>query len=216
MQTVTKSCSQCGKCCEEGGPALHFQDIEYVRSGQIPVSSLITLRRGELAYNPKSQKVQELSVELVKLTGSGRQWSCVYYDSKAGCTIYEHRPQACRALKCWNTEEILALVEKDTLNRHMILGENHPMIAIIEEHEKICPCDDLLYIQKNYEKLSETEQKEIEKRVRYDLRFRARIIKDFELKLSEELFYFGRPFFQLLQPLGVRISETQNDVHLKW
>lgn len=216
MQTVTKSCNQCGKCCEQGGPALHSQDLDGVRSGKIPVSSLITLRKGELAHNPKTDRVQGLSVELVKLNGTGREWNCVYYDSKAGCTIYNQRPYACRALKCWDTAGILALVEKDTLNRLMILGEDHPMIPIIAEHERICPCDDLEYVQKNYGKLSEAEQKEIEKRVRYDLRFRAQVIKDFDLKLSEELFYFGRPLFQLLQPLGVRISEVQNEVQLTW
>ncbi|MFT5698825.1 MAG: Fe-S-cluster containining protein [Desulforhopalus sp.] len=216
MQTMTKKCTQCGKCCEEGGPALHTQDVDLVKSGQIPVSSLITLRKGELAHNPKTGQVQSITVELVKLTGTGRKWNCVYYDGTAGCSIYHSRPYACRALKCWDTEEILALVEKDTLDRAVILGEDHIMIPIIAEHERICRCDDLEYIQKNYGKLSSAEKKDVEKRVRHDLRFRSRIIKDFDLKLSEELFYFGRPLFQLLQPLGVKISEVQNEIHLKW
>lgn len=90
------------------------------------------------------------------------------------------------------------------------------MIPIIIEHERICPCDDLDYLRNNYGKLSTTEKKDVEKRVRHDLRFRTRIIKDFDLKLNEELFYFGRPLFQLLQPLGVRVSEVQNEIHLTW
>ncbi len=216
MQAEMIRCRQCGKCCEQGGPALHTQDIDLVKKGEIPVSSLITLRKGELAHNPKTNQVQGLAVELVKLIGSGRTWNCVYYDGEKGCTIYERRPYACKALKCWDTDEILALVEKDTLDRVMILGENHSMIPIIAEHERICPCDDLEYLRKNYRKLSDSEKKDVERRVRHDLRFRSRIIKDFDLKLNEELFYFGRPLFQLLQPLGVKVSETQNEIHLQW
>ncbi|BHH83912.1 YkgJ family cysteine cluster protein [Desulforhopalus sp. 52FAK] len=216
MHTTMNQCKQCGKCCEQGGPALHFQDMELIRSGQIPISSLITLRKGELAHNPKTDEVQGIGVELVKLIGTGQQWNCIYYCRDQGCTIYENRPQACKALECWDTEEILALVEKDTLNRGLIIGEEHPMIPIIAEHERICPCDDLEYLQKNYRTLSAAEKKDVEKRVRHDLRFRTRIIKDFDLKLNEELFYFGRPLFQLLHPLGVRVAEIQNEIHLKW
>lgn len=216
MQTETISCKQCGKCCEQGGPALHTQDLELVKDGQIPVSSLITLRKGELAHNPITDQVQGISVELVKLIGTGRKWNCVYYNGEVGCSIYDRRPYACHALKCWDTTEILDLVEKDTLDRFTILGEDHAMIPIMMEHERICPCDDLEYLRNNYAKLSSVEKKDVEKRVRHDLRFRARIIKDFDLKLSEELFYFGRPLFQLLQPLGVKVSEIQGEIHLKW
>lgn len=216
MQTETIQCKRCGECCEKGGPALHTQDAELVRNGDIPISSLITLRKGELAHNPVSGQVQPLTVELVKLTGTGRQWHCVYYASDAGCTIYDNRPHACRALKCWDTEDVLALVEKDTLDRIAILGDDHPMVPIIREHERICPCCDLAVVHDKKGKLSDSEKKKIEKAVRLDLRFRGRIIKDFDLKLSEELFYFGRPLFQLLQPFGVRIVEDKNEIYLKW
>ncbi|PHR30631.1 MAG: hypothetical protein COA36_01080 [Desulfotalea sp.] len=216
MQTTMNSCIQCGKCCEQGGPALHTQDLELVRNKQIPTSSLITLRKGELAHNPVTDRIQGIKVELVKVNGTGRRWNCVYYDSEVGCTIYDYRPYACQTLKCWDTVEILDLVEKDTLDRKVILGEDHSMLPIIAEHERICPCEGLEYLQNNYEKLSSSKKNEVEKMVRKDLRFRARIIKDFDLKLSEELFYFGRPLFQLLQPLGVRVSEVQGEIYLKW
>lgn len=216
MQAEMTECKQCGQCCEQGGPALHIQDIDLVKKGELPVSSLITLRKGELAHNPKTNQVQGLSVELVKVIGVGRTWNCVYYDGEQGCTIYDRRPLACRALKCWDTEDILALVEKDTLDRVMILGEDHSMVPVIAEHERICPCDDLEYLRSNYKKISDSEKKDVERRVRHDLRFRARIINDFDLKLNEELFYFGRPLFQLLQPLGVKVSESHNEIYLQW
>jgi Fe-S-cluster containining protein len=216
MTTEQTKCSKCGNCCKQGGPALHIQDFELVRSGKIPISSLITIRKGELAHNPLVEKIQPVTVELVKLIGTGRQWDCCYYDNESGCTIYEDRPYACRVLKCWDTGEILDLVETDTLNRFDILDKDDPLIPVIKEHERICPCDDLGFIQENLGCLSDEKKNELEKRVRSDLRFRTRVIADFQLKVSEELFYFGRPLFQLLQQLGVRISESPTGIHLNW
>jgi Fe-S-cluster containining protein len=212
-QTV---CKKCGNCCKQGGPALHSQDIGLIKSGKIVLSSLITIRKGELAHNPLSGKIQPVKAELVKVVGTGRHWDCCYHDEEDGCTIYTNRPCACRVLKCWDTEEILNLVEKDTLSRFDILEEGDPLIAVITEHERICPCEDLQFVQLNRGQLSEEQKKKQEKRVRDDLRFRARVIDDFQLKLSEELFYFGRPLFQLLQPLGVNVFESPSGIHIRW
>lgn len=216
MTTEQTTCKKCGNCCKKGGPTLHNQDLELVRSGKLPIRNLITIRKGELVLNPLAGKIQPATVELVKIVGTGRQWDCCYYDEDSGCTIYEDRPYTCRVLKCWDTCEILDLVEKDTLSRFDILDKDDPLIAVIEEHERMCPCDDLGFIQSNFERLSDQQKNELEKRVRNDLRFRTRVISDFQLKLSDELFYFGRPFFQLLQPLGVRISESTMGVQLIW
>jgi len=180
------------------------------------MSSLITLRKGELVNNPKSGTIQPSAVELVKLIGTGRKWNCFYYSEKRGCTIYEHRPHACRVLKCWDTTEILSIVEKDTLSRLTILEEEDPLIPVIIEHERLCPCDDLSTVYSNCKQLTRGKKMEIEKLVRSDLHFRSRVIKDFELKLNQELFYFGRPYFQLLQQLGVKVYEQDRELHIDW
>ncbi len=195
---------------------MHQKDLEIIKSGQLPISSLITIRKGELAHNPLTGKVQAVKNELVKLLGKGRQWDCCYYDDKSGCTIYKHRPIACRVLECWDTTNILELVEKDTLSRRDILGSEHPLLPIIDEHEKKCPCEGLEFIRDNCQNLSSGRQRDITQLVREDLRLRARVIQDFDLKLQEELFYFGRPFFQLLQPFGVRVLESEGTVQLQW
>lgn len=215
MTTTQTACRKCGNCCRKGGPALHSQDLPLIRDGRLPMSALITVRKGELAHHPVTG-LQPVGVELVKIIGAGRQWNCCYYDEKEGCTIYDSRPHACRLLKCWDTEDILAIVEKDTLSRFDILAPDDPLIPVIREHERICPCSDLQEIRANIDRLPETKKKELEKRVRDDLRFRARIIADYQLKLSKELFCFGRPFFQLLQALGVGVSESGGGVVLRW
>lgn len=216
MTTVQNDCYQCGNCCKEGGPALHTGDIELVKNGGIPVSSLITIRKGELGLHPVSGKIQPVAAELVKIVGTGRNWVCCYFDEAKGCTVYDTRPVACRALKCWDTEEILGLVEKDTLSRIDLLEHDDPLIPVINEHERICPCEDLQTVHSGIGLVTDELRKKLDKRVRDDLRFRARVILDFELKVSEELFYFGRPLFQLLQQLGVGVYESQNGIHLKW
>lgn len=216
MTTEQTTCKQCGTCCKQGGPALHIQDLELVRSGRIPVNRLITIRKGELVDNPLAKKIQPVTVELVKLVGKKNQWECCFYDDKLGCTVYEDRPYACRVLKCWNIEDISTLVEKDTISRFDILEKEDQIIPLIMEHERICPCDDLGYIQTHLDRLSDEQKNELELRVRSDLDFRARVSGDLQLKVSDELFYFGRPLFQLLQPLGVRISESSSGIWLIW
>lgn len=216
MEIKNKTCRKCGNCCKQGGPALHSQDLDIIKTGKLPISSLITIRKGELAHNPQSDAIQPVKNEIVKIVGTGRQWDCCYFDDSEGCTIYDFRPEACRVLECWDTDAILELVEKDTLSRQDILDSSHPLIPVIAEHEKICPCNELQFIRDNYITLTEAKKAEIARQVRDDLRFRARVINDFELKLSEELFYFGRPFFQLLQPFGVRVTESEGDIRLTW
>lgn len=216
MITEQSTCKRCGNCCKEGGPALHLQDLDLVREGKIPQRSLITIRKGELVHNPLANKVQPSNVELIKIVGTGRQWSCYYFDKQSGCTIYGVRPYTCRVLKCWDTAEILSLFEKDTLCRLDILSPDNPLIPVIKEHEHICPCDDLGYIQENINNLPAEKKADLEKRVRRDLHFRTRVIEDFQLKVAEELFYFGRPLFQILQQLGVRVSESPAGINLIW
>ena len=207
--TRQTECKKCGDCCRQGGPALHKRDIDLVRDGKMPISTLITIKKGELTHNPLTGVVQPAGVELVKITGKGQQWECCYYDEQKGCTIYKNRPQACVLLKCWDTKDVFNIVEKETLSRFDILGSDDPLIPAIREHERIYPCPDFLYIRDNMGQLPDQQKKELEKQVRDDLSFRTRVISDFNLKLSEELFYFGRPLFQLLQVL-TRVSHEKS------
>ncbi len=210
------TCNRCGECCRQGGPALHERDLGLVRDGKIPISSLITIKKGELTHNPLTGVIQPTGVELIKITGKGKQWECCYYDEQKGCTIYESRPQACVLLKCWDTKDILDLVEKETLSRFDILGPDDPMIPAMREHDHICPGPDFLYLKDRTSRLSVQQEKELEEQVRDDLRFRTRVTGDLNIKLDEELFYFGRPLFQLLQMLGAVVSESRSGVTLRW
>lgn len=211
------SCKRCGRCCNNGGPALHGPDLELITSGKIPLSALITLRKGELAHNPVTGKVTAIKAELVKLKGTGKQWNCCFFSTELNsCTIYDHRPQTCEILKCWEPDELLDMVEKDTLTRLDILPTDDPLKNLISEHDRLYPCPDMEEIAAIAPKVPEKLKRDLQKLVNEDIRFRTRVVKEFDLKLSDELFYFGRPVFQLLQPLGVRITESAVGLELHW
>lgn len=210
-------CQRCGNCCIDGGPALHIADLPLLQSGALPLSNLITLRKGELAHNPLTVALLPTKVELVKLKGSGNSWKCCYFDqNKNVCTIYEHRPAACRVLKCWRPEELLRMIEKDTLSRFDILTEDDPFLPMVLEHERLCPCPDLQELATSSVDFSGSRKRELLQLVRDDLQFRNRVVREFSMKVSEELLYFGRPIFQLLQALGVKITESPFGIELHW
>lgn len=212
MQT---SCKQCGICCTKGGAALHSKDLSLVRSQKILCKDLITIRKGEFAYNPTTEKVQATKQEIVKLRGTGHEWTCCYYDTHShGCSIYSHRPHACRVLKCWQPEDSLALVEHDLLSRFDILKQETSLQKLISEHEQTCPLPDFIsFPQKN------SPQREkllvcLEDAVNLDLDFRNKVVQESTRILEEEMFLFGRPLFQLLQPFGLLAYQSGNRLRL--
>ena len=212
-ETQTK-CRQCGTCCLKGGPALHIKDLAIIRSGKLPVNRLITIRKGELAHDPLAGRVQAVAYELVKICGTGREWRCFYYEAGKGCTMYASRPSACRVLKCWDPDEILALIGKDMLTRLDILAVGEPLRLLVEEHERLCPCPDMELIRDALLAGSLHDLAELQRLVDTDLGFRDQVVKDHALALAEELFFFGRPIFQLLQAVGLGITETAAGIRL--
>jgi Fe-S-cluster containining protein len=214
MKEAQTECRQCGTCCLKGGPALHVEDLESIRNGKLPVNRLITIRKGELAHDPLVGRVQAVAYELVKICGTGRDWRCFYYAAVKGCTIYTSRPSACRVLKCWDSDEILALIGKDILTRLDILEVGDPLRLLVEEHERRCPCPDMELIRDSLLGGSLNDLDGLQRLVDTDLGFRGQVVKDHNLSLAEELFCFGRPIFQLLQAAGVGITEAAEGVWL--
>ena len=217
MSEKQESCKQCGRCCKAGGPALHTKDLEMVREGKIPLRNLITIKMGELAHNPITGKIAPANVELVKIKGKGKDWDCCYLDATSkNCTIYGHRPEACKVLKCWQPEELLEMVEKDTISRLDILAEDNPIRPLVEEHKNLIRCPDFEEIAALRPNIPEPKRKALQNLVNEDIKLRVFAVQEHQLELSEELFYFGRPLFQLLQQLGAKVRETSEGLELRW
>jgi hypothetical protein len=119
-------------------------------------------------------------------------------------------------LQCWDTAAILALVETDVLSRLDIVAVDEPLRPLIMEHERECPCPDLERLERGIAQLTERERAALQQLVARDLAFRDRVVRQLGLSLGLELFAFGRPIFQLLQPLGVRIGRSDRGLVLQW
>src|SRR4030042_7016650 len=76
------SCIRCGTCCMKGGPALHQEDKNILLAGHVGHQHLVTIRKGELAFNPVSDKLEPVPRELIKVQGKGKGWTCCFYNKK--------------------------------------------------------------------------------------------------------------------------------------
>lgn len=203
-------CRRCGTCCENGGPALHTPDLDLIRNGQLDLEDLITIRKGEMAQDPVRNRPVRIPEELVKLRGTAGSWKCLYFSrSKGGCTIYDHRPLACRILQCWNPDAALDISGKDLLSRLDILEADHPLRQAISDHDRMFSCDDVFSITRAmpYAALKKRIKK-LEKQVNQEIALRHKIIATHRLSLLMEQFLFGRPLFKLAQSIGCTVRET--------
>ncbi len=222
MTVITKnqpktSCNRCGSCCKQGGPALHTQDQDLVFSGTLHLEDLITVRRGELALQPLADSPQPVTEEFIKLKGQGNDWCCRFYDhQQAACTIYAHRPIACGLLDCTRPDAVLAIAGRDLLDRIDLLASDDPLLPLVRRHEEHCPCPSLVELAdcSAAEKRESLEQ--LTRQVNLDLAVRSKAAREFGLSVDRELFYFGRPLFQLLQPLGFTVTESMQGLILHY
>ena len=214
---VQTGCKQCGICCEKGGPALHIQDALLVKNGILAFESIITIRRGEFVHDPVTDTVVPSKTELLKISGSNGTWTCLFYDrGRRGCSIYDNRPLACKTLKCWDTVEILKLAGTDLLSRLDLVGHETELGKRLIEHETFFPFPDVKALLGPMPRISKKALKNLERTVNKDLDHRAVSVGEFNLSVAQELFYFGRPIFQLLEPFGFTIRETGSGIKLKF
>lgn len=203
----------------QGGPALHTADKALLENHTLHLEDLVTIRCGELAVQPLADAPEPVAREFIKLAGQGKQWTCFFYDRlQKGCTIYAQRPMACGLLDCTAPEVILALAGKDLLDRFACIAADDPLLLIVTRYEALCPCPDLAEMGRRLSLRAERPAAlvELTSLVNEDMAWRGCAIREYRLPLRRELFYFGRPLFQLLMPLGVMASESAGGLALHW
>jgi Fe-S-cluster containining protein len=203
-------CVRCGTCCMKGGPILHHEDKKILHAGYIGYQHLITIRKGEMAYNPIKEKLEIVHKEIIKVAGKGENWSCVFYDAeKASCTIYSHRFLECRLLKCWDISEIKSVIGKNTIIRADIINHDDPIMNVIESHERECSYQEVenLFSALHKKKGKSAPLKRLTELVRKDLSIRSFALSELGLKAEFELFIFGRPLFKVLKDLELTFHE---------
>lgn len=180
---------------------MHRDDLHLLQRHILSLDHLIVIRAGEPAYNPIKGIVEPTSSELIKISGKGTSWECSFYDpAQSSCTIHQNRPMECRLLKCWNTREITEISGQECLCRHDLLQSDDQLLDYMADHEKKCSFAVAL---QHIEHLADTrlQQEALQKLkaiLTEDLAIREEAINRFQLSLQKELFYFGRPMFQVI------------------
>ena len=213
------ACDCCGTCCRKGGPALHTEDRRLVETGVLGLGDLITIRRGEYVLQPLTDKPLPAKEEFLKIQGKGTDWCCKFLDNELStCTIYSNRPLACRLLKCWDTDDVLAVAGRELLNRFSLVPENNPVYSLMKKHDDECPVPDLtsLNTQLSEKKYRDDTLATLTGLVNRDLQIRLYTAKKFHLSIADELFCFGRPIFQLLVRVGISVTESAEGLTLQY
>ncbi|MGM0417421.1 MAG: YkgJ family cysteine cluster protein [Thermodesulfobacteriota bacterium] len=208
-----QECQQCGKCCEQNGPTLHIEDKYLVTKGIIPPSDLITLRKGEKAFDPRENKEIILENEIIKIKGSELNWECKYYNpEEKSCTIYSSRPAECRLLKCWDPKPLLSVINKNLLTREMLFSKIPGFPELIQDHEEKCSFEKINSLLKKYEseKNGETLQ-ELKEAILFDINIRE-ILSEKQPSAEPMLqLIFGRELTTAMEQFKYKIRYSKND-----
>lgn len=211
-------CKRCGICCEKGGPILHHEDRSFLQKNLVTLDQLRVIRKGELTFNPFTDKVEPAQVEMIKLAGTGTSWECPFHQKNgalSGCTIHGDRPMECRVLKCWDTAGIEAVVFKDCLTRFDLVGPDNPILDEILAHEERCAYRDVwLSIEGLKGSRREGCIAEIQAVLSEDMQIRAKLVAQYDLTLVQELFYLGQPMFRVVEDSALTISFNNEELQV--
>lgn len=209
--TITQ-CIRCGTCCRKGGPVLHTQDIGILLEGHAGHRHLMTIRKGERAYNPVSERAEPVARELVKIRGRDTDLACIFFDeAHSSCSIYAHRFLECSLLRCWDTAQIMRVIGKDTLCRFDLINPGDPIREIIQTHEQECPSGEVENLLAALSPGSDRSRiiGQLAALVQKDHALRAYAISELGMSREYELFIFGRPLTQILKDRGLTVRTEE-------
>jgi len=198
---------RCGACCSKGGPALHDEDLGLVDSGNLPLTSLVTVRKGELAVDNVSGGLICLPSEIIKIKSQLNSTACMYFDgSNNTCGIYDGRPVECRVLECWNTGAVENMYDQNRLTREGVLKNIPWLMEVVHTHEAECAMDVVQGLVENREKGDPDAGPRLSELVRYDLHYRELLVEKGGLPSGMMNFLFGRPLPEIIpRQFGVKV-----------
>lgn len=214
---VESTCRRCGSCCEQGGPALHFDDLDIVNSRDIGLRDLVVVRTGEPAYDQRQGRVLPAEREFLKLAGRQGSWSCKFFEKTRGCGIYGRRPLECRLLFCRETGPLEAVIGRDLISRRDLLAVDDQVLPCVERMEREVHYQEVRTVLADLAQHSSVGENLacLEGLVRADLAIRESFVRSFPGRIDEELFLFGRPLFLVIAPYGYRLVEDVAGIGLQ-
>ncbi len=214
MKDTLNTCSRCGTCCRKGGATLHQEDLYLLKENMYAKDSFVTIRRGELGFDPKALAVIPLKEEIIKLRGQANTHTCIFFSEEtSGCTRYDARPIECSALDCKNPENLLKIYSENLISRKDIFSDAQGLWEVIEEHEKQCPMAEILSLLPKLRNNSNNNDKEAGKElIMYaimDDHFRQAVQKKMQIDNVHMMnLLFGRPLQTVLYPSGIHLKRN--------
>lgn len=210
---TSPKCKQCGECCRKGGPALHAEDLPLIEDGTIPLSHIVTLRPGERVFDQPAKNVVTLDTEILKLKGVGSTWSCIFLSPESNtCAIYSDRPAECEALFCRDIEPLQAMYAKDRIGRADILPDGHPLLELINEHDKRCNPADMEKLAMAAREGDRESGEALKEMVVYDNEVRRLTAEKGGMPQEMNDFLFGRPLKVLLGAMKIKVYDSGETV----
>ncbi|MBI9087422.1 MAG: YkgJ family cysteine cluster protein [Desulfobacterales bacterium] len=210
-------CRRCGTCCEKGGPTLHRDDLPLVEKGTIPLKDLYTIRKGEMVMDPAHEEPIPATEELVKIRGRGGEWRCRYLEEKGCvCQIYDHRPEECRAQKCWDTTEIEVVYPKDRISREDLLSGVSGLWELVQEHEQRCSYLQFEALARRIDTVDADDAGSlVTEMIAYDGHLRELVCGQGKMDPEILNFLFGRPMTETIHGFGLAVEKDGDRIILK-
>ena len=195
---------------------MHLEDQPLVDSGRIPLKHLLTLRKGEPAYDNVIGNISPAVTDILKIKGIHENASdCVFYErSQKRCRIYDHRPVECQALKCWDTRQIEGIYNCRRLTRRHLLSKVKGLWELVEDHQQRC---DYSYIAELVAKIKQKCKVQeatdaLLELIRYDKHLRDVTFKRTNLEFGMLSFLFGRPLSFTIKLFRIQMTKTEQGI----
>ncbi|MFO7784385.1 MAG: YkgJ family cysteine cluster protein [Desulfatiglandales bacterium] len=203
-------CARCGTCCRSGSPTLHSEDVPLVLDGVIPVTSLYTIRRGEVVRDNVHGGLAVLGTERIKVRERNvppYHTACVFYHHEdRACTIYEHRPAQCAALECWDPKAFMEVYDHPRAERVHVIEDSN-ILGFVEEHESLCGYPVVDRAVKSIGREGKAAVERLICIIQEDHRFRMRAVESLGIPEDALEFVLGRPLTKTLHMFGLDIKE---------
>jgi Fe-S-cluster containining protein len=213
--SLKSECEHCGECCKRDTPILLKEDIALLTRGILSEKDVYTIRVGEKIRSSIDGETYYSSMELIKIKPIFGSFTCLFYDSKEGCTIYEQRPYVCREYECWGENLKLTGLEKRRLTRADIFGGIDLIKEILKKHEENCSFYKFDELIDELKKGKEENLHKIAEMILYDSSLRDWVKASFSLSDEVLPLFFGRSLFEIAALYGLIIEKEGENFIVK-
>lgn len=215
LQDIAPTCVQCGQCCRKSSPTLYTQDVELLRAEKIPLSRVVTLRKGEPVISPFSNTPFYLPEECIKICEKPGTTECVFFDSETDlCSIYKSRPHQCQVQACWDTSGIEQLTSQTILSRALLFSGVDTLTEIMDDHDKRCRFE---LLREAFDDLKESNGKNVDEVLdvlAFEDHYRTFMAEKLNLPRDALDLFFGRGFSKFVRLFGFRVENKPDGTHV--